>query len=177
VDGLAASNAARTEESSPRVETAKPWLSLVNAIGGPLSCEAKCCLCQKFGTRVVLKAFNYKHLLIFTSLPNTAVPSEERFKMSTEIPIEDEKKRPSVGGVPGIVEGPVVEKNVEGVVDGIEVNASGHTDELQRQYSIWSLCGLALTIDNAWVALGGSLYISVCAYQISSWRLFLMSRR
>jgi len=30
------------------------------------------------------------------------------------------------------------------VIDGEEVNASGHKDELVRQYSIWSLCGLAL---------------------------------
>lgn len=47
------------------------------------------------------------------------------------------------------------------IIDGIEVNASGHRDELKRQYSIWSLCGLALTIDNAWVALGGSIAVSV----------------
>jgi choline transport protein len=53
-------------------------------------------------------------------------------------------------------------RNVEATLDGLEVNASGHHDELQRQYSIWSLCGLALTIDSAWVALGGSLYISLC---------------
>jgi hypothetical protein len=30
------------------------------------------------------------------------------------------------------------------IIDGVEVNASGHKDELVRQYSIWSLCGLAL---------------------------------
>ena len=30
------------------------------------------------------------------------------------------------------------------IIDGVEVNASGHRDELVRQYSIWSLCGLAL---------------------------------
>ena len=47
------------------------------------------------------------------------------------------------------------------VIDGVEVNASGHRDELQRHYNIWSLCGLALTIDNAWVALGGSIAVSV----------------
>jgi choline transport protein len=50
---------------------------------------------------------------------------------------------------------------IVGVVDGEEVNASGHKDQLQRQYSIWSLCGLALTIDNAWIALGGSLVIAI----------------
>jgi hypothetical protein len=55
-----------------------------------------------------------------------------------------------------------VVRNIAATLDGSEVNASGHEDELQRQYSIWSLCGLALTIDSAWVALGGSLYISLC---------------
>lgn len=51
--------------------------------------------------------------------------------------------------------------SVVDIIDGVEVNASGHRDELARQYSIWSLCGLALTIDNAWVALGGSIAVSV----------------
>jgi choline transport protein len=46
------------------------------------------------------------------------------------------------------------------VFEGHAVNASGHEDELQRQYGIWSLCGLALTIDNAWVALGGSIIVA-----------------
>ncbi len=46
-------------------------------------------------------------------------------------------------------------------VEGQEVNASGHRDQLQRQYSIWSICGLALTIDNAWVALGGSIVVAI----------------
>lgn len=52
--------------------------------------------------------------------------------------------------------------NVVGAVDGQEVNASGHEDELQRQYGLWSLCGLALTIDNAWVAFGGSIIVASC---------------
>jgi hypothetical protein len=54
------------------------------------------------------------------------------------------------------------EKNIEGTVQGVVVNASGHQDELKRHFSIWSLIGLALTIDNAWVALGGSLGIAIC---------------
>ena len=41
------------------------------------------------------------------------------------------------------------------------VNASGHRDQLQRQYGLLSICGLALTIDNAWVALGGSIAVSI----------------
>ena len=50
------------------------------------------------------------------------------------------------------------------------VNASGHRDQLQRQYGLISICGLALTIDNAWVALGGSIAVSIslCSRVIQS---------
>lgn len=41
------------------------------------------------------------------------------------------------------------------------VNASGHRDQLKRHYGLLSICGLALTIDNAWVALGGSIAVSI----------------
>jgi len=41
------------------------------------------------------------------------------------------------------------------------INASGHRDQLKRHYSLLSICGLALTIDNAWVALGGSITVSI----------------
>ncbi|KAK3675002.1 hypothetical protein LTR78_004935 [Recurvomyces mirabilis] len=44
--------------------------------------------------------------------------------------------------------------------DGKAVNAAGYQDQLQRQYGLLSICGLALTIDNAWVAFGGSLSIA-----------------
>lgn len=47
------------------------------------------------------------------------------------------------------------------VTAGEVVNASGHRDQLQRQYGLISICGLALTIDNAWVALGGSIAVSI----------------
>lgn len=45
--------------------------------------------------------------------------------------------------------------------EGEIINASGHPDQLTRQYGLLSICGLALTIDNAWVALGGSLTLSL----------------
>ena len=45
--------------------------------------------------------------------------------------------------------------------NGEVVNASGHKDQLQRHYGLLSICGLALTIDNAWVALGGSISVSI----------------
>ena len=41
------------------------------------------------------------------------------------------------------------------------VNASGHKDQLTRHYGLLSICGLALTIDNAWIALGGSITVSI----------------
>ena len=47
------------------------------------------------------------------------------------------------------------------VTAGEVVNASGHRDQLQRHYNVLSICGLALTIDNAWVALAGSIAISI----------------
>lgn len=48
------------------------------------------------------------------------------------------------------------------IIQGGEViNASGHRDQLQRHYGLLSICGLALTIDNAWVALGGSIAVSI----------------
>ena len=47
------------------------------------------------------------------------------------------------------------------VTAGEVVNASGHRDQLQRHYGLVSICGLALTIDNAWVALGGSIAVSI----------------
>ena len=45
--------------------------------------------------------------------------------------------------------------------EGAIVNASGHPDQLQRQYGLLSICGLALCIDNAWIAFGGSLSVAV----------------
>ncbi|KAF2235931.1 putative choline transport protein [Viridothelium virens] len=41
------------------------------------------------------------------------------------------------------------------------INASGHRDQLRRQYGLLSICGLALTIDNAWVALGTSISLAI----------------
>lgn len=41
------------------------------------------------------------------------------------------------------------------------VNASGYQDQLKRQYSLLGLAGIALTVDNAWVALGSSISVSI----------------
>jgi choline transport protein len=53
------------------------------------------------------------------------------------------------------------EEVVVAVENGIEINASGYKDELNRQYGFFALAGTALTVDNAWVALGSSISISI----------------
>lgn len=60
--------------------------------------------------------------------------------------------------------GELVYQNDKGTSDareGTAVNASGHRDRLRRQYGLLEICGLALTIDNAWIAFAGSLQISL----------------
>lgn len=52
------------------------------------------------------------------------------------------------------------------VTAGEVVNASGHPDQLKRHFGLLSICGLALTIDNAWVALGGSIAVSISQYAL-----------
>jgi hypothetical protein len=42
-------------------------------------------------------------------------------------------------------------------------NKRSTVDQLKRQYGLLGLCGLALNIDNAWIALGGSVTIAIGA--------------
>lgn len=37
------------------------------------------------------------------------------------------------------------------------VNASGHKQELDRQFSLLSICAIGITTGNTWIAVGGSL--------------------
>lgn len=48
------------------------------------------------------------------------------------------------------------------------INSSGHRDQLDRQYGILSICGMALTVDNAWVAIGTSMNVAICGYTSSA---------
>lgn len=50
---------------------------------------------------------------------------------------------------------------VVAIEDGIAVNASGWKDQLNRQYNLLSLTSIALTVDNAWAALGSSISVSI----------------
>jgi hypothetical protein len=37
------------------------------------------------------------------------------------------------------------------------VNSSGHKQELDRNFGIWSICAMGVCADSAWAAGGGSL--------------------
>lgn len=53
-------------------------------------------------------------------------------------------------------------------INGAEINASGHPDQLTRQYGLLRVAGAALTIDNAWVVLGSSISVSICMLPVLS---------
>lgn len=40
---------------------------------------------------------------------------------------------------------------------GEMINASGHKQELERNFSLLSICAVAVTTGNTWIAQGGSL--------------------
>ena len=41
------------------------------------------------------------------------------------------------------------------------INASGHRQELDRNFNLLSICALAITTGNTWVALGGTYTYTV----------------
>jgi choline transport protein len=45
----------------------------------------------------------------------------------------------------------------ENVGVGVVLNASGHKQELARQFSLLSICSIGITTGNVWAALGGSI--------------------
>lgn len=51
------------------------------------------------------------------------------------------------------------------------INASGHRQELDRNFRLINICGLGITTGNTWIALGGSI---VCKLSVL---LFLGKRR
>lgn len=57
--------------------------------------------------------------------------------------------------------GQTEDETVAAVHDGGVVNASGYEDQLKRQYGLVGLAGIALTVDNAWIALGSSISVSI----------------
>ncbi|KAH8623413.1 hypothetical protein IG631_21892 [Alternaria alternata] len=58
-----------------------------------------------------------------------------------------EKSRPEVDQATGDV--------------GEVLNASGHKQELERNFSLLSICAIGITTGNVWAALGGSIVIAL----------------
>ncbi len=59
------------------------------------------------------------------------------------------------------------EKGLEGAkapretIEEVPINPSGHRQELDRNFSLLSLCGLAISSGNDWIALGGSVAVAI----------------
>lgn len=49
------------------------------------------------------------------------------------------------------------ESHEDDVGVGEVINASGHKQELERQFSLLSICSIGITTGNVWAALGGSI--------------------
>lgn len=62
-------------------------------------------------------------------------------------------KKPELGGLE--------DETVAAVEEGVQINAAGYRDQLKRQYNLVALAAVALTVDNAWAALGSSISVSI----------------
>jgi hypothetical protein len=51
------------------------------------------------------------------------------------------------------------------VEEGELINASGHVQELEKNFSLWSLIALGITIGDVWPATAGRHNLSVLAQQ------------
>lgn len=49
----------------------------------------------------------------------------------------------------------------DGPIDGELVNASGHRQELERNFGLISICAVAVTTGNTWIAQGGSVVVAL----------------
>jgi hypothetical protein len=50
-----------------------------------------------------------------------------------------------------------IESTAEDQSPGELINASGHRQELDRNFSLLSICAVAVTTGNTWIAQGGSV--------------------
>jgi hypothetical protein len=55
---------------------------------------------------------------------------------------------------------PLAADEAIGEIEGL-VNASGHVQELDRNFGFWTICAISVVSDNAWAAGGGSLVRSL----------------
>ena len=50
---------------------------------------------------------------------------------------------------------------LESTVSEIAINASGHRQELDRNFNLLSICSLGISSGNTWIALGGSITVAI----------------
>ena len=73
---------------------------------------------------------------------------------------------------------PAVDNNGGSTLAVVEiVNVSGHPQELDRSFGIWSICAIGICADNAWAAGGGSLVSCVWLLHKSEKKLGMSSWR
>ncbi|KAF1354379.1 hypothetical protein EJ07DRAFT_168346 [Lizonia empirigonia] len=58
-------------------------------------------------------------------------------------------------------EKPPLETTDDDISVGEVINASGHKQELERQFGLLSICSIGITTGNVWAALGGSIVIAL----------------
>ena len=49
----------------------------------------------------------------------------------------------------------------------LEINGSGHIQELERNFSLFSICSVGIVTGNTWAALGGSIAVAILFVYIS----------
>ena len=55
----------------------------------------------------------------------------------------------------------VLDREADSSEEGDVINVSGHRQELDRNFRVWSICALSIATDNAWAAGAGSLVVSL----------------
>jgi len=69
--------------------------------------------------------------------------------------LKDEKAVPDAGN-------DIHEAPQEGMIErNALLNASGHVQELDRNFNLVSLAGVGLVVGNVWPALGGSILVAI----------------
>lgn len=43
----------------------------------------------------------------------------------------------------------------------MEINETGHFQELERNFSLFSICSVGIVTGNTWAALGGSIAVAI----------------
>lgn len=47
--------------------------------------------------------------------------------------------------------------SADGITVEAPINASGHRQELEQNFSLFSICGIAVTTGESWIVLGNSI--------------------